>query len=320
MISRRLLIPGLLTLVAAIVTILLRYVAYHLTGSVSLFADAAESLVNLLAATTALLSLIYASRPVDINHTYGHEKIEYFSSGLEGLLILGAAVATGWFAAIRLFSPTELEHLDIGMAVAFVASLINLGVSLILRRAAQRQHSIVLEASSKHLLADFWTSLGILAGVGLVWLTGIRILDPIVGLIVVLNIGWTGFDLIRRSFNELMDHALSDEEQQKVRAAIQTHLDPNMDFHALRTRRAGARRFADFHLLVPGDQSVHEAHAVASRIEEAVEHALPGIEVTVHIEPIEESASYQDSALLPIERAARREREQVNLPGSEEPE
>jgi cation diffusion facilitator family transporter len=294
--------PVLLSVAAALVTLLLKGAAYLVTGSVGLLSDAAESLINLVAALTATLSLWYASRPVDESHTYGHDKIEYFSSGLEGVLILVAAGGIAWFAVARLFSPQLPENLEWGTAIALAASLINLVVAVILLRAGRKYGSIVLEADGKHLMTDVWTSAGVLAGLGLVYWTQIKVLDPLIALIVAANIVWTGFDLVRRSFNGLMDHALPVIERNAVRAAIQAVLEPGTDFHALRTRQAGTHRFADFHLLVPGGSSVRRAHDLANRVERAVCAAVPGIEVTIHIEPIEERASWEDSALLEIEK------------------
>src|SRR5262249_1505230 len=240
--------------------------------------------------------------------TYGHEKIEFFSSGLEGILILVAAAAIAWYALNRLLVPEPLEALGLGTAVALAASLMNLAVARVLLRVGRAQRSIVLEANGRHLMTDGWTPAGVVAGLGLVALTGVEVLDPLIALAVAANIVWTGFDLVRRSFNGLMDHALPLEEQAAVRAAVEAQLEPGMDYHALRTRQAGSRRFADFHLLVPGALSVRRAHEFTGRVEEAVRAALPGIEVTVHIEPIEERAAWEDSALLPLEQAAQQNR------------
>lgn len=309
MVDRRLKVPVILSVVAALTTLALKYLAYHLTGSVGLLSDAAESIVNVVAAVTALVSLHYAARPVDINHTYGHEKIEYFSSGLEGLLMLAAAAAILWYAIHRFFDPSPLQALDVGLAVSLGASLINLAVARVLVRVGRERRSIILEADGKHLMSDVYTSAAVLIAMGVVWLTGREVLDPLIAVLMSGYIVWTAGDLIWRSFNGLMDHALSIAEQEKMRTIIEGHLEAGMDYHALRTRQAGSRRFADFHLLVPGEQSVAQAHAVGSRIEDAIRAALPGIEVQVHIEPIEERESYTDSELLPIERAARQERE-----------
>jgi cation diffusion facilitator family transporter len=297
--------PVLLSLAAAVLTLGLKFAAYWLTGSVGLLADALETLTNVVAALTALFSLWYAALPVDVSHTYGHRKIEYFSSGLEGALILAAAAAIGWHAVEHFFYPEAPRDLLLGGGVALVAALVNLVVARYLIRVGRAHGSIVVEADGHHLMTDVWTSGGVLLGLGLVHLTGQTWIDPVVALLVAVNIVRTGVDLVRRSFNGLMDHALPPEEQARVRAAIEAHLEPGMDYHALRTRQAGTDRFADFHLLVPGSFTVSRAHALGDRIEEAVRAALPGIEVTVHIEPIEERAAWEDSALLPLEQAAR---------------
>jgi cation diffusion facilitator family transporter len=294
--------PVLLSILAALATLALKSTAYGVTGSVGLLSDALESLVNLAAAVTALASLWYAAQPVDPNHTYGHEKIEYFSSGLEGALILVAAGGIAWYAVRRLFDPQPLEALDVGAAIALVASLINLGVAQVLLRVGRRAGSIILEADGQHLMTDVWTSLGVVTGMFLVYLTGWTVLDPIIALLVSANIVWTAWDLLRRSFNGLMDHALPADEQARVRAAVERLLRPGLHYHALRTRQAGARRFVDFHLLVPGGWTVQEAHDFTEEIEEAVRRALPGTEVTVHIEPIEAPAAWQDSALIDLEK------------------
>jgi cation diffusion facilitator family transporter len=295
--------PVVLSIGAALLTFALKIVAYQLTDSVSLLSDALESLVNLAAALIALASLYYAAMPVDDSHTYGHEKIEYFSCGIEGGLILLAAGAIAWYAIDRLITPRPLGDLGTGAVIAGVSALVNLAAAWVLLGAAKASESIVLEADGKHLLADVWTSAAVIVGLCLVWLTGLPIFDPLLALLVAANIAWTAFDLVRRSFNGLMDHALPREEQATVRAAITSHLEPGTTFHALRTRQAGAHRFADFHLLVPGNLSVQRAHDLTGKIEDAIRAALPGIEVTVHIEPIEEQSAWEDSALLPIEQA-----------------
>ena len=307
MATRRLANLALLSILAALLTLGLKGAGWLCTGSVSLLSDAAESLVNVAAALTAFLSLRYAARPVDLDHNYGHEKIEFLSSGAEGALIFAGALSIGVYAVHRLLVPERLETLGWGMAFVLAATAINAVVARVLLRAAHRGRSIVLEAEGRHLMSDVWTSLGILAGLALVWLTGVDALDPIVALVVAGSLLWTAFGLVRRSFNGLMDHALPDEDQKAVRQAVEAHLGPNMDYHALRTRQAGSRRFVDFHLLVPGSMTVRDGHAVIGRIEEAVRAALPGIEVAVHIEPIEEKAAYEDSELLPLEEAERQD-------------
>ena len=309
MLEARLKYPILLSILAAVVTLALKSAAYMLTGSVGLLSDAVESVVNLTAALTAYLSLHYAARPVDESHTYGHEKIEFFSSGLEGALILVAAVAIAWYAIRRLLVPEPLHPLGLGLTISLLASVVNGAVAVVLLRAGRQHSSIVLEADGRHLLTDVWTSAAVLAGLGLVWMTGVHMLDPLIALVVALNILWTGFDLIRRSFNGLMDHALPEAEQIAVRSAIEKHLGPHMDYHALRTRQAGRRRFVDFHLLVPGRLTVQQAHTLTGTIEDAVRGALPQVEVAVHIEPIEDWSAWRDSDLVRLE-AARRTRQE----------
>lgn len=289
--------PVILSIVAALTTIGLKSAAYLMTGSVGLLSDALESGINLVAAVAAYLSLRYAARPIDATHTYGHEKIEYFSSGLEGVLIVVAAIGIIWAAVSRLIFPIPLESLGLGTLICFIASGINFFVATILLRVGRKHHSIVLEADGKHLMSDVLTSVGVLLGLGLVSLTGWNFLDPIIALIVAANIGWTGTELIHRSFDGLMDHALSDEDQQQIRDAITHCLPHKSTFHALRTRRAGSRSFADFHLLVPGEMSVEAAHQVAEKIEAALLTIQSRLEVTIHIEPIEDEASWSDNQL-----------------------
>jgi cation diffusion facilitator family transporter len=211
-----------------------------------------------------------------------------------------------------LFALEQLQAIDIGTVLAGMAALINLAVGQVLLRAGRAHNSIVLQADGRHLMADVWTSAAVIAGLVLVRFTNLYWLDPVLGLCVAGLIVWSGFDLLRTSFNGLMDHALPAEEQAAVRSAIEGQLETGMDYHALRTRRAGSRRFVDFHLLVPGALTVRRAHELTARIEEAVGAALPGVEVTVHVEPIEDRAAWEDSELVALEQAERRAREGSN--------
>lgn len=285
--------PLRLSIAAAVITIAMKFTAYALTGSVGLFSDALESFVNLLAACTASFSLWYASRPVDPSHTYGHEKFEFFSSGLEGLLVLVAGLGTAWYAVSRLLHPQPLEDLGLGTAIVLGATLVNFIVAMILLRTGRKHASIILEANGQHLMTDVWTSVGVVVGVTLVILTDFQWFDPIVAGAVGINIIWTGFGLLRRSFNGLMDHSLPTHEQDGIREAIRAHLPQGADFHALRTRQAGSRQFADFHLLVPGRKSVREAHAISHRVADGVKGKFPRLELTIHIEPIDEKESFE---------------------------
>jgi cation diffusion facilitator family transporter len=223
------------------------------------------------------------------------------------MLILIAAGGIAWYALVRLYAPAELSSVDLGAVIALVSAGINLAVARILIRAGHRSESIVLEAEGHHLMSDLWASVGVVLGLEAAAHTGLHWLDPVVAIAVAIKITWTGLVLVRKSFNGLMDHALPEEEQAAVRQAIESQLEPGMAYHALRTRRAGTRRFADFHLLVPGNLSVRKAHDLSKRIEEAVRQAFPGIETTVHIEPIEDRASWEDSELLGVEQSGRRE-------------
>ncbi len=294
--------PIVLSIGAAVLTLGLKFVAWWLTDSVGFLSDAMESLVNLFAALTAFFTLRFASRPVDRTHAYGHEKIEFFSSGLEGTLIVIAAIGI-IVSAIQRFTPVRLESLGIGTALSAVAAGINFGVAWMLLRVGKRHHSIVLEADGHHLMTDVLTSIGVVFGVGLVWLTKWNWPDPAVAILVAMNIVWTGSKLIRRSFNGLMDHALTDEEQAQLRSIITERMEPGTTFHALRTRRGGTRRFADCHLLVPGEWSVKRGHDLAEQIERGVRNKMPGLELTLHIEPIESQTSWEDSEMLNVERA-----------------
>ena len=289
--------PILLSILAAVVTIGMKSTAYAITGSVGLLSDALESVVNLVAAVTAYLSLRYAARPADPTHAFGHEKIEYLSSGLEGVLILVAGLGTAGYAIYHLIHPHRLDALEVGAIIALAASGVNLVVARVLLRHGRKHRSIVLEADGKHLMSDVVTSVGVVVGLGLVLLTKLEWLDPAMAIAVGLNITWTGFELVRRSFNGLMDHALPAGDQEQIRAVIQANLPAGATFHALRTRQAGARRFAEFHLLVDGDSSVREAHHVAHRIDDALTAALPGLEVVIHVEPVDEEESWEPEYL-----------------------
>jgi cation diffusion facilitator family transporter len=292
--------PLLLSIVAAVLTIGMKATAYAVTGSVGLFSDALESGVNLLAAVAATFSLWYAHQPSDAEHPYGHEKIEFFSSGLEGALVFVAGLVTAYYAVERLIVPKELEQLGLGTVLALVASAINFGVAVLLLRVGKRHGSIILEADGHHLMTDVLTSVGVVGGLGLVALTGWKVLDPLLALGVGLNILFTGFKLVRRSFDGLMDRAWPADELAAVREVIRAALPPGTDFHHLRTRRAGRRKFLDFHLLVAGGLSVRDGHDIAHRIEERVTAAVPEAEVTIHVEPIDDRASWEESKLAQL--------------------
>ena len=284
-----------LSIGAALATITLKTAAYFLTDSVGLLSDAIESLVNLAGAIMALIMLTIAARPADESHVYGHSKAEYFASLVEGLLILSAAAWIIAAAVNRLLHPQELQDLGIGLVVSALASLINFIVARILMDQGRKNDSISLEADAHHLMTDVWTSVGVIVGVALAGLTGWTVLDPILAIAVALNILWTGFQLMRRSVQGLMDIALPVPEQVRIEEVMGKYREKGVKFHALRTRQAAARRFISVHILVPGEWTVHDAHHIAEDFEADVRAALGGV-VTVftHLEPVEDEISMDD--------------------------
>lgn len=287
-----------LSIGAAVLTIALKSGAYLLTGSVGLLSDAIESLVNLAGALMALTMLVIAARPADEDHVYGHSKAEYFSSVTEGVLIFGAAIGILGTAIQRLLDPRPLEQLGVGLGISAAAAIINLIVARVLFNAGRQRRSITLEADAHHLMTDVWTSVGVIGGVAVAGFTGLHILDPIVAILVALNIIWTGFQLIRRSVMGLMDVALPENEQSLIREVMAKYQKRGINFHALRTRQAAARRFMSVHVLVPGDTTVHDAHHIVEDFENDIRSALGGaVTVFTHLEPAEDELSMDDMYL-----------------------
>ena len=280
---------ALLSIATSIATLGLKFGAYFLTDSVSLLSDALEALVNLAAGLVALTALTIAEQPADDRHTYGHDKAEYFSSGVEGTLILFAAssiIYTGWS---RFMHPAPLENLGWGIAVGLLAAAMNYTTARLMLKVAAKHDSVTIEADAKHLFTDVWTSAGVLGGLlVIVVLPGWQILDPLIAIVVGLHIVITGVDLLRRSIDGLMDAALSPREIKKTEELILAGLPDGASFHALRTRKAGATRFVEFHLTVPGETSVRESHALCDRLEESIAGHLAKASITIHVEPQEE--------------------------------
>jgi len=284
-----------LSIGAAVATITLKTGAYFLTGSVGLLSDAIESLVNLAGAVMALVMLTIAARPADHDHVYGHSKAEYFASVTEGFLILGAAIGIIITVIKRLIEPQPLEQLGFGLAVSVAASLVNLVVARILLNAGRKHHSITLEADAHHLMTDVWTSIGVIGGVAIAGFTGWIALDPLVAIAVAFNIVWTGYQLVRRSVSGLMDEALPENEQKIIHDVMAKYRKEGIDFHALRTRQAAARRFMSVHVLVPGDTTVHDAHHIVDDFEDEIRSSLGGaVTVFTHLEPAEDHLSMED--------------------------
>jgi cation diffusion facilitator family transporter len=288
---------ALISIIAAVSTILLKGIAWWMTGSVGLLSDAIESFVNLAGALMALWMLTIAAQPADDEHPHGHDKAEYFSSAFEGFLIVVAAVSIATTAIDRLIHPQAIEAVGIGLLVSAVASVVNFGVSRVLLQAGTENQSITLEADAKHLMTDVWTSVGVICGVALVWFTGLNWLDPVIALLVAANIVWTGWHLMRRSASGLMDVALPGADLVQIERILASFDKEGVRFHALRTRQAGRRVFISLHLLVPGVWSVKSAHDYSERIEARLREQFPHAHVTTHIEPIEDPISLADQSL-----------------------
>ena len=310
-----------LAIAAAVATIGLKAAAYLLTGSVSLLSDALESLVTLVAAIIALIALTVAMKEPDEEHAYGHAKAEYFASGLEGGLVLLAAVSIILTAVPRLFQPEPIEQVGWGTAVSVVATLINLAVARRLFQAGTEHRSVTLEADARHLMADVWTSVGVIAGVITVSLTGWERIDPIIALAVAGNIVWTGISLVRRSMHGLLDTAIVTGELAAVEGILSRYeREVGIQTHALRTRQAGMRRFVSVHILVPGGWSVRDGHRLLEEIENDIRTALPGTTVFTHLEPLDDPVSWQDTRLdrdaMPTEAPGDEPRRAVRPPSS----
>jgi cation diffusion facilitator family transporter len=298
MIERRWLLRfAVLSVVAALVTIGLKTAAYAITGSIGLLSDALESLANLVAALVALFALSVAARPADEEHTYGHTKAEYFSSGFEGLLIVAAAVGIVVAAVRRFIEPQPIEEPARGLATNALASAVNFATARVLLRVGKRHESITLEADAQHLMADVWTSLGVIVGVGAAVATGWHRLDAIVAIAVALNVLRSGFRLLDRSMHGLLDTSLPEETLVRIKEVLDAHSGAGVRYHALRTRQAGARRFISFHILVPGSWTVQRGHDLLEDIEERIRDVVPNSVVDTHLEPIEDPASWADTRL-----------------------
>jgi cation diffusion facilitator family transporter len=284
---------AMLSIATSLATIVLKFSAYFVTGSVSLWSDALESLVNLAAGLIALGAVTLAGRPADERHAYGHDKAEYFSSGVEGALILVAAIAIIYSAVRRFIDPQPIVNLGLGIVIAFIAGAANFAAARVMLKQARTHDSITIEADAKHLLTDVWTSVGILAGLLVVMaMPQWAILDPLMAIAVGIHIIYSGFDLLRRSADGLMDAALPPKEVERAEKLIRAELSAGADFHALRTRKAGSRRFLELHLVVPGAMSVAESHALCDRVEAALVAHLARAHITIHVEPAETQAPH----------------------------
>lgn len=298
-----------LSIVTAVFTIGLKAVAYWLTGSVGLLSDALESGVNLVTAVFALIILTIAAQPPDEEHEYGHTKAEYFAGGMEGSLILFAALAIGYTAVQRLLAPQPLEQIGVGLLVSVLAALGNGLTALVLLRVGRQHNSLTLTANARHLLTDVWTSVGVIVGVVAVGLTGWQWLDPVLALLVALHIVRTGVGLVKTAVNGLMDTSLPAEEVDQVRAILDSYASNQVQYHALRTRQSGAHRFVSVHVQVPGDWSVQQGHTLLELIERDLRRALAPVSVFTHLEPVDDPVSWEDISLHRGEKSVVRAQE-----------
>jgi len=283
------------SIVAAVVTIALKGISFLLTGSVGLLSEALESCVNLVAALVALVVLSIAEKPADAEHAFGHSKAEYFSSAIEGGLIIAAACSIVWSAYPRLIHPQPLENVGFGLLISLSASLINLVMGLVLLHQGKRHHSVTLTADGKHLMTDVWTSVGVVVAIGLVKVTGILVLDPIIAMLVALNIIWTGYRLMVQSARGLIDTAIPNEERQEVELIFDQFRESGIEFHSLMTRQAGQRKFISVHILVPGEWTVQRGHDLLEVIEGRVRDNFKfPVTVFTHLEPVEDPVSHSD--------------------------
>ncbi|MER7072027.1 cation diffusion facilitator family transporter [Terrabacter sp. NPDC000476] len=290
-----------LSIAAAVVTITLKVIAWRVTGSVGLLSDAAESVVNLVAAVAVLIALKVAAMPADKNHHFGHTKAEYFSAAVEGMMIFVAALVIMYTAVERFLDPQPIENVGLGLAISVVASAVNGVVAVVLLRAGRRHRSLTLTADGKHLMTDVWTSAGVVVGVLLVGLTHVERLDPVIAFLVGVNIVWTGWKLIRESTEGLMDISMSKEDNGAIADVLARFVTSEVHFHALRTRVSGHHRFAEVHVLVPGAWTVQRGHDLVEEVEEAVHREFGEIALTCHLEPSEDPRAYGDySAEYPV--------------------
>jgi cation diffusion facilitator family transporter len=285
------------SVVLGLVVLALKYAAYRLTGSVALYSDALETVINVVAAAAAVWALRVSAKPADREHPYGHHKAEYFSAVLEGVLIVLAALSILRAAWLDYRDPRPLDLSPLGLGANALATVLNAAWAWWLMRLGRRWRSPALAADGRHLLADVVTSTALLAGVLLVLLTGQLALDPALAAAAALYILWSGWDLTRESVGGLMDEAASPEVLARIRALISAEAEGALEAHDLRTRNAGRVTFVDFHLVVPGDMRVAEAHEICDRVEAALKREVEDAVIVIHVEP-EHKAKHQGVVVL----------------------
>ncbi|MCB1224895.1 MAG: cation transporter [Verrucomicrobiales bacterium] len=286
-----------LSVLTAVGVIVLKLLAWKWTGSVGLLSDALESGVNLAAALATVAAVAVAARPPDDDHAYGHDKIEFFASGFEGALIVTAAVGIFWTAVPRLFAPETPHALGPGLALSALASGLNLLTARVLLRTGRERHSPALTADGHHLMSDVWSSIGVLAGMLLVWLTGWPLLDPLIALAVACYIVVMGVRLVREAASGLLDRALPEPQRKAIDGVLEAFRERGVDFHAIRTRSSGARQFVSLHVLVPDEWSVRRGHDLVEQLEDDLRAVLPAGIIFTHMEPLNDPKSWEDQAL-----------------------
>lgn len=288
---------ALISIFASIFVIVIKYISYYVSGSVSLLSDAMESLVNLATALITFFMVRLAFQPPDKEHMYGHTKAEYFSSILEGLFILLAALAIIYTAILRIINPQPLQKIEIGLLLSLIASAVNFTVGRILINQGRKRHSIALEADGAHLMTDVITSGGVFLGLIIVSITKISTLDPIIAILVAVQIIVTGIKIINKSVSGFMDVAISPNELNVISDEFARHEKKGIQFHGLRTRQSGTRRFISFHVLVPGNWTIKKGHSLVEEIEAHIRKHIAFTTITTHLEPIEDPVSWKDTNL-----------------------
>jgi cation diffusion facilitator family transporter len=273
------------SLAVGLIVLGIKFFAWRLTGSIALYSDALESIVNVVTALVALVAVRFAQKPADAALPYGYHKAEYFSAVVVGVMIIIAAILVGREAYLGFVAPSLPEAPMEGIALSLVATLINLAWARVLIRQGQKARSPALEADGKHLMTDVVSTIGVVIGLGLVYLTGFALLDPLLAALVALNILWSGWGVIKDSVGGLMDVAVDPETRKLIREVIATNADGAIEAHDIRTRQAGKLTFIDFHLVVPGTMSVDEAHTICDCIEAKLREAVKDVQITIHVEP-----------------------------------
>lgn len=286
---------GFLSLGVGILVLLLKLTAWQITDSVGLLSDALESLVNIAAAIVAIIALRAASRPPDRTHQFGHGKAEYFSALVEGAMIVIAATMIIISAVQRLLAPQPLEQIGLGLGISVLASILNGAVAFILFRVGREHGSLALVADAHHLVTDLWTTAGVVVGVLIVGFTGWNLLDPMIAIAVAVNIVVVGVGLLRSSMAGLLDSALPEDQVEVIKSTLAPYRGENVEIHGLQTRRAGRQSFITMHVLVPGDWDVMAGHEICHQIETDLSEELPGVQVTTHLEPLEDPRAWNDT-------------------------